>query len=125
MGVPLLIALYKKPWQVVDRVLGSPRAVGANHSFHEYARAEGGYYVLFEKGVAIQATVTLRQPVASAEKALCVLGLNPGGKRPIRRDSLEAVWVGLHGIGGVRVRSSNGRTWDTVEARVKSMAALP
>ena len=126
MGVPLLIAVYKKPWQTVNGLLGTPRAVGAGHTFHEYARPEGGYFVLFTRGVAVQITVTLRRPAPSAEKALAALGINPGGRRPITADSVEAVWTGLYGTGGIRARSSSGgRTWETVEVRVKSVAARP
>ena len=125
MGKPLLLALYKQPWPAVDRALGRPRATGANHAFHEYARPEGGYFVRFEKGVAVQVIVTLRRPAPSAEKALAALGMNAAGRRPASADSVEVVWLGLYGTGGIRVRSSNGKTWDTVEVRVKSMAALP
>jgi hypothetical protein len=125
MGKPLLLALYKQPWNQVDRALGKPRAIGANHSFHEYSRPEGGYFVRFERGVAVQIIVTLRRPAATPEKALALLGVNAAGRRPSAADSLEAVWTGLYGTGGVRVRSSNAKTWDTVEVRVKSVAALP
>jgi hypothetical protein len=125
MGKPLLLAIYKQPWSQVDRALGKPRAIGANHSFHEYSRPEGGYFVRFEKGVAVQIIVTLRRPAATAEKALAVLGVNTAGRRPNGADALEVIWTGLYGTGGLRVRSSNAKTWDTVEARVKSVAALP
>ena len=125
MGKPLLLTLYKQPWPAVDRMLGKPRAVGAGHAFHEYSRPEGGYFVRFEKGVAVQVIVTLRHPALSAEKALALLGMNAAGRRPASADSVEVVWLGLYGTGGIRVRSSDTRTWDTVEVRVKSMAALP
>lgn len=125
MGKPLLLSLYKQPWKQVDRALGTPRAVGASHSFHEYSRPEGGYFVRFEKGVAVQIIVTLRRPAPTSEKALAVLGVNTAGRRPSSADALEVVWTGLYGTGGIRVRSSNAKTWDTVEVRVKSVAAVP
>ena len=122
MPTPILLQLYKKPWQVIDRVLGAPRAMGAAHTFHEYARPGGGYYIVFEKGIAAQITVTLRQPASSAEKALALVGMNSAGRSPIRKSRFESVWHGLLGLAELRVRSSNGRYFDVIEVRAFPMA---
>lgn len=117
MPTPLAVRVFGKSWQEADRLLGKPRAMGSNHTFHEYARAGGGYYVVFEKGVSVLVTVTIRMPGATPEAALASIGFALGGKKPALRTALEARWEKLEGIPVVIVRATAGKRWDSIELK--------
>lgn len=99
----------------VDRAIGKPLSVGEGGSFREYGTKRSGWYVRFQGGKAVTATVTFRTPFASPEAALVAIDLKAGKQKPVRAMLLSRRWERLEGLKSVVVRSLDGKRWDTIE----------
>ena len=99
----------------VDAVLGKPLSIGTGGTFREYGTARSSWYVKFDKGVAIAATVTLRKPFTSPVLALKGIGIKVGATKPAQKSILRQTWLKTAGFRSIEVQSLDGKLWETIE----------
>lgn len=99
----------------VDAALGKPLSIGQDGAFREYGTPRSSWYVKFNKGIAVSATVTFRKAFPTPAQAMNAIGIVVGKAKPAKTNILMQLWLNLGGLRSVEVQSTDGKLWETIE----------